>query len=338
MNSLTFLDDYKNKRIIVAALNWGLGHAARCIPLIRVLKKENEVILASDGLALELLKKEFPRAPFVELPSYNIHYRGKSFMRNMFFQAPKITGAVSQEMALADELVRKYNISMIVSDHRLGFRSDDCPSVILAHQIQIQSSFGPLGIVGSKLNKYFINQFDKCWIPDYENETMTLAGDLSRPRGLKRFSFIGPVSRFSYGQSDCDIDVLVLLSGPEPARTRLEEKVLKLLSHQDFKVVVVRGSQNKSATGSSEIEYIDLACTDVLENLLHRSTVVIARSGYSTIMDLVATRKTGILIPTPGQTEQEYLARHLSNHEGFHFLDEEELNSGSMKLIAQLLN
>ena len=79
------------KRILVAPLNWGLGHATRCIPIIRALKAHNfEPVIASDGAALQLLKKEFPDLEHVELPSYNITYpkNGKRFKSKLISETP----------------------------------------------------------------------------------------------------------------------------------------------------------------------------------------------------------------------------------------------------------
>jgi predicted glycosyltransferase len=50
---------------------------------------------------------------------------------------------------------------------------------------------------------------------------------------------------------------------------------------------------------------------DELRQEIERAEWVISRCGYSTIMDLVALQKKALLIPTPAQTEQEYLAAYL---------------------------
>lgn len=338
MNSLSFLNDITNERILVAPLNWGLGHASRCIPIIKALRRTNLVVLASDGISLDLLRKEFPDLPFISTPAYNIQYKGSSFLRSMIFQTPKITAAIAQEMALAEELVEKYAIDRIISDHRLGFRADKCHSIIMAHQIQIKASFGPLSMVGSRLNKFFINRFDACWIPDYENRSLSLAGDLSIPDGLKNFRYIGPLSRLVSKPGSEDTDILILLSGPEPKRTQLEEQLLKLFDGSRFTINLVRGSVQQQKSSQSKIGTVDLAGTEAIQEWMNRSRLVIARSGYSSIMDLVHIKKPAVLIPTDGQTEQEYLARHLADHQQFAFVQEEDLRSDLLKNVVQLLN
>ena len=319
-------------------MNWGLGHASRCIPIIQHLLGSNQIVLASDGLALKLLRKEFPDLPFTTLPAYDIHYKGSSFIRSIMGQSPKIARSISEEMALADELVEKYGIDMIISDHRLGFRSEYCKSIILAHQIQIQGVSGPLGVIGKRINKYFINLFDECWIPDYEIRSLSLAGDLSLSKGIKKYKYIGPLTRLRRSHAPPSLDILLLLSGPEPSRSRFEKKVLDLLSTTKFSVRVVRGTSDLSRRPEGLTQYLSLTNTEELQEILNKCKIVISRCGYSTIMDMTHLQKKAILIPTSGQTEQEYLAAFLKGRDQFRFMTEDQLSQALLPALNQLLN
>ena len=331
MNSLSFLGPIEGRKILYAVLNWGLGHATRSIPVIRSLANNNQIWIGSNGLSLELLKKEFPDLPTVELPPYNINYKKKSFLSSMITQTPKVMLAMSKELDLTEVLVEKHEIDLVISDHRLGCHSNLCESIIIAHHIQIQTQIGFFGLIGSKINKFFINQFDTCWIPDYENRQMCLGGDLSDSRGLKSSKYIGPLSRFKKSSSDITYDICVVLSGPEPARTRLEKKLFEILSDLDLKVFFVAGSGSITLSEHPLIDFSSLSDSATLNKAINSSRLVISRSGYSTVMDLVNLGKRAILIPTPGQTEQEYIARHLANREEFHFVNEDELNESTFK-------
>lgn len=339
MNSLSFLDKIHSKRILVAPLNWGLGHVARCIPIVKTLQKQNHIVLASDGASLSLLRLEFPELTIVELPAYQISYGGKGgFMWGMIKQTPKITLAISKEMAETEDIVKAYKIDMIISDHRLGCYSDICHSVIMAHQIQIKGNIGITGILGSKLNKYFINRFDECWIPDYKLRSMSLAGDLSEADGLKAYRYIGPLSRLKQRSSQLqDLDIVIILSGPEPARSHTEQLLLRAIAPMNLKTVIVSGKEGTQKRIGDNIEQFPLCTSLELNDLIERSKMIISRSGYTTIMDMEILQKKAILIPTPGQTEQEYLAEYLSNRAHLRFIDEKNINTNSLSMAIQEL-
>jgi uncharacterized protein (TIGR00661 family) len=328
MNSLAFLDKYQSKKILVAPLNWGLGHATRCMPIIRYLRKSNEVLLGSDGESLRLLQNEFPDLATIELPAYDINYSGSgNFMWDMFKQTPKITIAISKEMAHVEEIVKEKSLDLIISDHRLGCYSELCKSMIIAHQIQIKGNIGIAGMLGRSMNKFFINRFDECWIPDYKSEALCLAGELSRPDGLKCYRFMGPLSRLNLKQKNTQYDIAIILSGPESARSLTESKLEKALAPLGLSIILVQGTERKKVDHSNFTKVMTLCTTDEINQIINQSKIVISRSGYSTIMDLEATEKKAILIPTPGQTEQEYLAKHLSNRDNYRFLSEGDIST-----------
>lgn len=308
---------FKKKRILVAPLNWGLGHATRCIPIINTLLKANyEVILGSDGPALHLLKKEFPYLEAVELPSYQIkyHIKGKNFKRKIIFSLPEIYKAVRAEKALVKDLIEEKAIDGIISDSRFGVYSKKIPSVYITHQLNVLT--GNTTWLSTKLHRQVIRNFDECWVPDSKDRVFNYSGFLGHAKNLKLVvKYFGIISRMTKIDLPLSVDFLILLSGPEPQRSVLEDKLKTVFSTSDKKVVMVRGivEEEQKWTNHGKINVVNFVQFEELQTLINESKVVISRSGYTTIMDLSMLEKKAFFIPTPGQYEQEYLAKRLSD-------------------------
>jgi len=307
------------KQILVAPLNWGLGHATRCIPIIKALIQHDfKPIIASDGIALDLLKHEFPELETVELPSYDITYtkNGKFFKFNLLKDSPRLLKAIKNEYRATKSLIDKYNISGIISDNRLGVRHRDIPSVFITHQINVLS--GNTTWLSSKMHQHYIKKFDDCWVPDSDSKIINLSGKLghSKKSSIPK-TYIGPLSRFKKSNLDIKYDVMVLLSGPEPQRTFLEEKLLDELKSYSGSVVFVKGvvEDKQSVDVKGNMTIYNYMTSNMLEKTINESHIIISRSGYTTLMDLAKLNKKCFFIPTPGQFEQEYLAKRLSNME-----------------------
>lgn len=321
MNEINIkIDLFKGKRVLITPLNWGLGHATRCIPIIRLLTENNVVVgIASDGEALLLLKKEFPNLQSFELPSYNIKYPFRWIELNIMLQAHKFIRAIFKERSIINSIVLEWNPDVIISDNRFGCRSNDCESIFMTHQINLLGSSKISQIIGQKINRWLINKFDKLWIPDFDG-SKGLAGRLSKMNEWeKSHLYINPLSRFEHFNLKFQQDVIVVLSGPEPERTRLEKQLIDLLSKLEYTVLFVRGTMsiNPLTVKNQNINIIDFMESESLNKSMIASKLVICRSGYSSIMDLNRIKKKAILIPTPGQTEQEYLADYHSNSHMF---------------------
>lgn len=303
------------KRILVAPLNWGLGHATRCIPIINALIEHGfEPILASDGAALKLLEKEYPELLSIALPAYDVTYakKGAFFKLKLFKDSPRLLKAIQQEHKATNAIVQTYNIAGIVSDNRLGVYSKTVPSAFITHQLNVLS--GATTWLSTKIHNQFIRKFDACWVPDYAGDC-NLSGVLGHPDAFKiPTTYLGPLSRFNKKHEDKKYDLLVLLSGPEPQRSILESKLLKDLQSFRGKVIFVRGiiSEKQSKEVIDNIIIHNYMTSELLETAMNQSTMVLSRSGYTTIMDLAKLGKKAFFIPTPGQSEQEYLAKTLS--------------------------
>ncbi|MEZ4779772.1 MAG: glycosyltransferase [Flavobacteriaceae bacterium] len=304
----------KQKTILVAPLHWGLGHATRCIPIINELLKHHfNVLLGSDGAALLLLRKEFPQLEYVALPPYNITYpkKGEFFKLKLFLKLPKIKKTMSSEKKLVKKLVDEGRIHGIISDNRLGIRSKKVPSVFITHQLNVLS--GNTSYFSSKMHQKIIKKYDACWIPDVPG-AINLSGKLGHSKKSSfPVTYVGPLSRMKKMELPKKYDVLALLSGPEPQRTMLEVKMMNTFLNTDKKVLMVRGvvEAEKEILQNNNITIINFLQTQDLEKAINESTLVVSRSGYTTLMDLAAMEKEAFFIPTPGQFEQKYLAKEL---------------------------
>ena len=320
------------KKIIVAPLNWGLGHASRCVPIIKSLIEDKfSPVIASDGAALEFLKKEFPSLEFLELPSYNISY-GKNFRWKLFLKAISFQKIIKKEQQVLQQyLNQNMDVVGIISDNRFGIRAKEIPSVYITHQINVL--FGALTPITSYFHQRIIKQFDECWIPDEEGSQFS--GRLSTSNKQLNQQYIGIQSRFEKKEAEKTIDTLIVLSGPEPNRTHLENKLLQAFRDSDQKVCLVQGKleEHQKIAQLGSVKLINFMLSDELEQTMNAAEIVICRSGYSSVMDLVSLNRKALLIPTKNQTEQEYLAKELQQKNYFRFVDEEDFSIKSLDSI-----
>jgi len=309
------------KRVLVTPLNWGLGHVARCIPIIRALDEMGiEVLLASDGAALQLLKAECPHLPAFELPSYRIRYETANMVRNIAWQLPRITYAIRAEQWATERLVAEHQIDGIISDNRYGCFSKRAKSAFITHQLHLQVPNALLEWGANRVLRQALKKFDRIWVPDVAGAP-NLSGKLSHSTESLSLpvQYIGPLTRMEKFDSTPEYDVAVVLSGPEPQRSILEQRLLEQAMTLPRRFIFIRGkTQSREQYFVSEnVELVSYLTSRDLNEVLMASKVIVCRAGYSSIMDLVALGKKALLIPTPGQTEQEYLARYLSEQQLF---------------------
>ena len=324
------------KRILVASLNWGLGHATRCIPIINALLEFGfEPIIASDGPALELLKKEFSSLKHIELPSYKIKYpkKGKNLKLKLLKDAPITLNAIKAEKKQIKKLVKRLKIDGIISDNRFGVYSKRIPSVFITHQLNVLS--GNTTWLSSRINQKLIKKFDECWVPDVEGQP-NLSGKLGHTKNaFLKIKYIGPISRFNKLNVAIKYDLLVLLSGPEPQRTVLEEYLLKELKKHQGKILFVQGLVEEFQTyiKNDNITLVNFMQSDELEQAIAESDLILSRSGYTTLLDLSKMGKNAFFIPTPGQFEQEYLAKRLDDRKIIPSCKQDEFTIDELKRV-----
>jgi uncharacterized protein (TIGR00661 family) len=309
----------KKPKILIAPLDWGLGHATRCIPIIKELRKnECDVIVASEGPQMALLKQEFPYLRFVHLPGYRLQFGQNKWLTilKIIFQIPKILIQINREKRWLGRFIAEENLDAVISDNRYGLYSSSLISIFITHQLYIRTPLGKT--IENKLqqiNYRYINRFSICWLPDFEKNHI-LSGKLAHPEKLPAIGvrYLGPLTRFQrMDPIQAGNDILVLLSGPEPQRTNLEKILIKELRQYTGNAVMVRGLPGRTEcfSGLPNLLVHNHLPAETLNRIICESKFVISRSGYSSIMDILALGKKCILIPTPGQSEQEYLASYL---------------------------
>lgn len=313
-----------NIHVLVAPLDWGLGHATRCIPLIRLLlEKGCRVTIAAEAAHEKLLRQEFPTLNFIHLPGYRVRYAKNLLLLRLAAQLFRISKTIKQEHLWLAKMVEEQQIDWIISDNRYGLWHPTAPSTFITHQLRVQVPVfckwaEPL--VQKKLYE-FINRYTVCWVPDLPDEARGLSGALGHPakKPVPPVLYTGWLSRFKNEPLKTAIvyKCLIVLSGPEPQRTILENKLLRQLADTKDKVLLVRGLPGVASSlplPPNVVVHPHLPSAEMMQAFL-QSEYIISRCGYSTLMDAFTLQKKCVFIPTPGQTEQEYLGDRLQRQQ-----------------------
>jgi uncharacterized protein (TIGR00661 family) len=309
----------KDLKVLIIPLDWGLGHATRCVPMIAyMLSKGWQITLAGEGKTANLLRREFPQLQILPLRGYRIGYpkKGIFFIPAIIIQFPKIIFSVIYENIWLRRKMQLHGWDIVISDNRYGLFHQKAKTIFITHQIAPISGLGRIvDWLMQLISTHFIQRFNACWVPDAADDP-TISGRLSHPRTVpKNITYIGPLSRIKTNNIAEEDFILLLLSGPEPQRTILENKLIEQVSSLQYAFICIRGLpiDQSIPTASNNIHFINHLPADEMANMIARSKMVVCRTGYSTVMDLISLRKKAIVIPTPGQTEQEYLGKRLSN-------------------------
>ena len=307
----------QNTKVLVAPLDWGLGHATRCIPIIKgLLSHGYEVFLAGEGAQSILLKAEFPQLTLIPLKGYRVSYSNhkRGMALKLLWQLPKIWRAIQFENRWLHKQVALHHFNIIISDNRYGLHHPSVKSIFITHQLTIKAPFRVAEKWLQHIQYRLIRSFNTCWVPDIPGLN-NAAGILSHPAILPPVpvAYIGWLSRFEPKKLPVIYRYCIVLSGPEPQRNQLENKLLTQLTGITDSVLFIRGlpgAANLPATPPNIICKNHLP-QEALEMALLQSEWIISRTGYTTVMEILCLQKKAILIPTPGQTEQEYLAERL---------------------------
>jgi hypothetical protein len=349
----------RHPKVLIAPLDWGLGHATRCIPIIKELLNQTcEVIVAAGGPQKALLEAEFPFLTFVEIPGYDIKFdKNRAFtVIRILRSIPKILIRIKQEKAWLRRFFDREKPDIVISDNRYGLVYPGIYCVFITHQLRIKTPFGPsVDRMLQRLNYRFIRRFSCCWIPDVAGDGDLgggLAGELSHPAKMPAvpYRYIGWLSRFGGGAAgDCAVGVggdagagsylLVLLSGPEPQRTLLERVILEQAAGCPHPMILVRGlpqgGDRLSGAPQRMIIHDHLPSAE-LGQVICDAALVIARPGYSTLMDLARLKKRAVVVPTPGQTEQEYLGKRMAMESWAVCMEQQKFSLGAALAAANV--
>lgn len=320
--------------IIYGICSWGLGHSTRSLPIIRKLINENNnVTIISNGRSLELLKKELgEKAHYKDIPDYPmlLSENSRQFMAKSVIYWPLFIKRIESGLVELSKLLKEKKYNLIISDARYDMYSKKIPSFFISHQMRIMN---PLRIKilesGSELfNLFFFKRFSSVVVPDYIDNS--ISGDLSH--NLKKIDenklhYIGALSDFKKKKMKKDIDYLISISGPEPQRSILEGKLAVQIQDLNGNIVMTLGKVEKySMMKKKNITTYSFLTKEKREELLNRAKIVVSRSGYSTIMDLGVIDTKALLIPTPGQIEQEYLSDYHNKKGTFYSVKQNEIN------------
>ena len=283
-----------------------------------------------------LLQNEFPLLRSYNLPSYNISYpkNGNYLISSLFLQVPSIILTIRKEKKILAKIIEKEHIDGIISDNRFGVYHAKIPSVYITHQLRVLSGFTTF--FTTKIHQKIYEKFNEIWVPDIYGKS-NFSGELSSTKLPKeQLKFIGVLSRFKLQKLPLKYNILVVLSGIEPQRTLLENKLLNELKHFNGKVLFIRGVfSEKEITASSNIMVKNHLLSHELEQVINESDLVIARSGYSTIMDMAVLGKKTFFIPTTGQKEQEYLAELMDFKKISPYSKQEDFNLNELKKVKK---
>ena len=326
------MTDTSQQRILVAPLDWGLGHATRCAVLIdRWLEEGHEVILASNGRSAAWLQQRYPKLEVLtDIPDYAVTYPSAGSMAVHFAkQLPRLIRVVRDEHRWLERIVTERNIDSVYSDNRYGLHHQRVPCTLITHQLYVRVPWWSKALVHGICNRY-LKRFQSIWVPDYEKGN-TLSGALSHGGSWDdRVQYIGPLSRFAVpersrraapvaGSAVAERSrglarpprLVARISGPEPTRSAFEQRLRRLLIETGHAALLILGRPDKATHEvHSDLTIINHLPDEQLADALTQAELVICRSGYSTIMDLEALDVRALLVPTPGQTEQEYLAEY----------------------------
>lgn len=311
-------------KILLAPLNWGLGHATRCIPIIRhYLSQGNEVVLAGDGDSICLLRGVFPELRVIDLPSLELEYTANAQQRGFYLRAIwALTRFTIADQYYLRQILAREHFDLIISDNRFGCFSRDVRSVYITHQLYpvLPKRLRLFQSIARAVHACIYKRYKEVWVPDYADATKSLSGALSHGgRFDKKAKYIGPLSRFAgvkiENKNNGPYSTLAILSGLEPQRTIFEKEILQRYAQSADSVLLVRGKVADPHTliRKGDITIVPSITDQDLINTAQGVKTIIARSGYSTIMDLQAlgVLHKAELHPTPGQSEQEYLAHYL---------------------------
>lgn len=293
-------------------MDWGLGHATRCVPLIRKLQSENKIIIGVTPSTSLIFDEEFPELPKLSVEPYAISYsKIVPLWFKLLLDYPRIYKVTKKERMQLEEIIVNYKIDVVISDNRFGLYNSQVHCIYISHQLQIQA--GIFSGLANWIHGKYINHFQEIWVPDFENTQQALAGELSRNTSFNNVKYIGPLSRLQFLDGlEKLYDYLCILSGPEPERSNLETLLMQQAVRSDKKICLVRGTHKPMEdVPPLNVTVFDLPSASQLSYLIGSSHKIICRSGYSTLMDLYTINNLNcLLIPTPGQKEQVYLAHY----------------------------
>jgi uncharacterized protein (TIGR00661 family) len=297
-----------------------------------MLKAGHELTLIGRGRSLELLKKELKeRCSYLNIPDYSSPYsKGDFFVAKFLSYFPIYINEIIKEHKRIKELIRDEKYERIISDNRFGVYHSEVPSYFISHQLRFiaPGRIRTFEMATERFNYSFKKNFSKFLVPDYKENS--LSGELSHNLRYFKESKVEYLGVLSSIKKKClreDIDYFISLSGPEPQRTILEKKVLKQAPLLKGRIIIALGKpEDPRQEVVNHLHIFGYLERERQEEIMNRSKLVITRPGYTTLMELAMLKKKALFIPTPGQTEQIYLANYHKKKGNFYSINQDRLN------------
>ncbi len=332
-----------SKKILFGILNWGLGHATRSIPIIEMLQQRgHQISVASDGEALDLLKKSLQNVEFVVLHPFEIRYsvKRRDFRMKIISQLKQLQQKAIEDNRIVKKVTGEEHFDLIISDNAFGVYSKKIKSIYITHQLNVLS--GWTTFFTRWLHQQSMKRFNEIWIPDFEDEP-NLSGKIGHftQRSKLPIKYIGPLSRLEKEELPKKFEYAFILSGPEPQRSILEDKILNLPASILQNSILVRGNLHGITINSKKekllLEVKSYATSKELQDIINSSHIVVCRSGYTSLMDLLKMKVYAIYIPTPGQFEQEYLGEHIKKMKWGKVISQSNFNEEYLNFNVELV-
>jgi len=303
-------ESISNKTILLSPLNWGMGHVARCIPLIhQFIQQENRIIVACNESQKQIFLTYFPTIAYENHEGYPFNFKGKgNFGKDLLFTIFKLNRRFKREKKEVEQFIKKHSVDLVLSDHRYGFISQKCTSIFMTHQLNLPVSWHSK--LADLIHKKRITPFQFVWVLDTPDSRF--AGKLSINKTFKNIQYIGPHSRFSlYEKEEKTIPLVVIVSGPEPYSKQFFKQQFEIANKKKEKTVFIVPANYPTKSQFDQLEIITSSDWKVTDSIILKAKKIISRSGYSSIMDLHVLETNFELSPTKGQNEQEYLSKFL---------------------------
>jgi uncharacterized protein (TIGR00661 family) len=299
------LKDVKNQNILFACNDWGMGHLMRSIPIInQLLKQKNEILFAGTIFQIDVLKEYIPSIETIAFPGRAFVFKGDgNWNMEILRNTRNLLLGIKEDKTFVQKIIIEQKITITISDHRYGFRNKTVPSIFITHQINLPVK----GIqnITNHWHKKQLQKFTSIWVLDDKNHSF--AGKLSTPKTSLPIDYIGIQSRFKKSDLPKKDFILAVISGPEPYAEQLFLEVIEIAKNTINTIKCISPRNYHTETLPSNLEIVNHLSWKEKDALFYQCKSVISRSGYTTIMDLAVLQKPGLLIPTPGQNEQEYL-------------------------------
>ncbi|MNJ82678.1 hypothetical protein D3C87_00820 [compost metagenome] len=290
--------ELSQERILFACLDWGSGHVARSISLLQqLLRQGNQLFIYCTPAQKALFESYEIVADYILTEGFRFRFTGDgNFTSEMRRNAFRFFTHIRQERIQAEKLVEEYRISIVLSDHCYGFRSGKAASFFITHQVSLPPK---AGWFAQRIHRKWMNQFDGVWIMDDPDKR--LGGSLSESN--EKSVYIGFYSRFEEQEISVVPNKIVgIVSGPEPYSEQLFHWIIEKYGNENL-ILIAPKVYAKTPENVRLINDWLLADQEIAS-----AEIIVSRNGYSTLMDLQFLNKKAVLISTPGQLEQEYLA------------------------------